>query len=212
MSRSGKFVPSDLRLPSLVDRVTLRSRRSHERGASLVEYAFILFIFLTLIFGIGGFGHALFVYHFLDHAAKEGTRYAAVRGSTCATDGSCAALNSASGTAGPTTLSDVNSYVASITPQSIDSSKITVTACGVGGSPAPPACADSTPTVCTTAIGSGATAIPATPNYPGCTVQVQVSYPYNFIFPFLPSVTTTTAPCTAAGICMTSTSEMIIAH
>jgi Flp pilus assembly protein TadG len=210
LSREKKCISRILGPHFLPNCLYRHSRPSQERGASLVEYAFILFIFLTLIFGIGGFGHALFVYHFLDHAAKEATRYAAVRGSSCGNDGSCASLNSASGTAGPATLSDVQQYVTSITPQSIDSTKITVTACGLGG--ASTACADSTPTVCTTAIGSGATAIPATPNYPGCTVEVQVSYAYNFIFPFLPSVSTTTAPCTSTGICMTSTSEMIIAH
>src|SRR5262249_57437881 len=77
-------------------------RRNRERGASLVEYAFILFFFLTLMFGINAFGHALFVYHHLDHATKEATRYASVRGYNCnqgETVASCQASNSASGIA-----------------------------------------------------------------------------------------------------------------
>src|ERR1700722_13067529 len=94
-------------------------RRPRERGASLVEYAFVVILFFSLIFGISGFGHALFVYHHLNNAAKEATRYAAVRGLTCSNDGSCLTTNSASGITGPTTVADVRAYVQSITPPSI---------------------------------------------------------------------------------------------
>jgi Flp pilus assembly protein TadG len=185
----------------------LRYRRRTERGASLVEYAFIVIIFLSLIFGIGGFGHALFVYHFVNGAAKEATRYAAVRGRTCLDDSSCTAANSTSGAAGPTkdNLSDLTAYVASLTPQSIDSSKVIVTPNWLA-----PA---GSPTVCTSAItGSGGTSVGPYSDYQGCTVQVQVSYPYSFYFPMLPATTTTTAPCIDPGFCLSSTSEMVIAH
>src|SRR4029077_8711371 len=87
----------------------LLCRRS-ERGATLVEYAFVFILFLTLIFGISGFGHALYVYHHVNNAAKEATRYAAVRGYLCDKNeavASCAAINSATATAGPTTTADV---------------------------------------------------------------------------------------------------------
>jgi Flp pilus assembly protein TadG len=174
-----------------------------QRGASLVEYAFVVILFLSLLFGISGFGHALFVYHHLNNAAKEATRYAAVRGYKCSNDLSCAATNSASGTAGPTTAADVTAYVASITPQSIDSSKFTVTVCGVKGSVA---CGASGPAVCTTDLKDGS--VPpvvvqvAASNYPGCTVSVQVQYAYNFVFPLI-----ATTP-----INMSSTSQMIIVH
>jgi len=194
----------------LADRVSLRKAES---GASLVEYAFILIIFLTLIFGIGGFGHGLFVYHYLSEAAKEATRYAAVRGSTCGSDSSCVASNSATGITGPTTMADVTSYVQSITPQSIDSSKITVIVCGVSDtatkvSDSGGVCTDSPP-ICSGPVGTA----PAEPlGYPGCTVRVQVAYAYDFVFPLLPSVTTKSAPCTVAGICLSSASEMVIAH
>jgi len=198
---------SDFRIPV---RSVAPCRRRNQRGASLVEYAFVVILFCTVVFGISGFGHALFVYHHLNNAAKEATRYAAVRGSTCnvtpsVTESSCTAANSASGISGPTTIADVEAYVASITPPSIDSTQFTYSICGVLSSAA---CAASGPEVCTTAVG----ALPATPNYPGCTVSVQVSYPYSFIFPLLPSLTTTTAPCTKAGLCLSSESQMIIVH
>ena len=140
-------------------RLGLRS----ERGASLVEYAFILILFLTLIFAIGGFGHALFVYHYVNEAAKEATRYAAVRGRTCVDDLSCTSANSASGTAGPTkdTSTDIQAYVASITPQSIDSTSVTVTPTWLAPT--------GSPQVCTAAVtGAGASAHRATSSSTTC--------------------------------------------
>src|SRR5215470_11809627 len=158
--------------------------RKNERGASLVEYAFIVFMFLILIFAVNGFGHALFVYHHLDHVTKEATRYASVRGSTCNTDntsgGSCKAINSASGIAGPTTGADVTAYIANITPPSIDSSQFTVTVCGVQSGTV---CSASTAPACL----SGNSLFKAI-NYPGCITSVQVQYTYNFIFPLIGSV------------------------
>jgi Flp pilus assembly protein TadG len=200
--------------PRLSKRYTVSTRFSrydclyrwrNETGAALLEYAFIFIMFLTLMLGIGGFAHAFFTYHQLNHAAKEATRYAAVRGSECSLDSSCVAANSASGITGPTTLDDVQTFVQNITPQSIDRTKLVTSACGVSGQAA---CTSSGPQVCTAATGS----LPATSDYPGCTVSVTVSYPYTFIFPLLPSTKTTTAPCTFSGICMSSTSEMIIVH
>jgi hypothetical protein len=190
----------------LPSRAIARRARA-ERGASLVEYAFVVILFLSLLFGISGFGHALFVYHHVNNAAKEATRYAAVRGYNCNLtpigDPSCTTTNSASGTAGPTTAADVTAYVASITPQSIDSSKFTVTVCGVQGSVA---CGASGPAVCTTDLKDGSSppvvVQVAASNYPGCTVSVQVQYAYNFVFPLI-----ATTP-----INMSSTSQMIIVH
>lgn len=184
---------------------------SRQTGATLVEYAFIFIAFLTLLLGIMGFGHMLYVYHYVNHAAKEATRYASVRGSTCASDadgGSCQASNSASGTAGPTTSSDIKSFVSSMIYVGIDSSKLAVPTasatyfCGVSGSPCNSAdLLPLAPTTCSTAA-----------NQPGCTVKVTVAYAYNFIFPLLPSRSTTTAPCTTAGFCLRSTAEMVIVH
>ena len=177
-------------------------RRRTERGTTLVEYAFVLFLFLSLIFGISGFGHALFIYHHLNNAAKEATRYAAVRGLNCSNDSSCVATNSASGIAGPTTVADVKTYVKNLTPPSIDSTQLKIAVCGV------------TLTVCSPAITGAPDACntAATANKPGCTAQVQVAYAYNFVFPLIPATTATTAPCTTPGFCMSSTADMIIVH
>jgi len=201
-----------------------RNGSSHKRrqaGATLVEWAFVFMLLLLLFFGISGFGHMLYVYHFVDHAAKEAARYASVRGATCGTltnssgqavgDSSCIAANSASSTAGPTTQTDISQYVVNITPPGIDT-----TSGGCGGSPCltatvtwPPqgtGTSDPSPPICTSAqpgFGSGATAYP---NWPGCTVKVQVDYKFSFIFPLLPWCTTTT-PCN-----LSSAAQMVIIH
>jgi Flp pilus assembly protein TadG len=177
---------------------TLLSRKK-QTGTTLVEYAFSILIFVTLIFGAMGFSHALYAYHFVNHMAKEATHWAAVNGHSCDStygDGSCngtAPMNN-----GPASSDDVNNYVKNHAPLGLDQTKIVTSACGVGGTSS---CADSTPAVCA-----------GTPNYAGCTVQVQVGYAFNFIFPLLPTSTTVTAPCTQAGYCLSSTSEMIISH
>jgi Flp pilus assembly protein TadG len=181
-------------MKQIVPKVSRRAQRSgtlrKQAGAALVEYAFVGMIFLTLIFGIGAFGHALFAYHFVNEVAKEATRYAAVRGANCANDSSCAASNSASGVAGPTSQSDVTAFVKSLAPQSIDPSKLTVTATWPG---------PASPQICTSAVnGVG----PWPSNSPGCTVQVQVQYTYTMIFPLISN----------SPINLASTSEMLIAN
>jgi Flp pilus assembly protein TadG len=177
-------------------------RRKGEQGVGLVEYAFILIIFLTLIFGISGFGHMLYVYHAVNNAAKEGTRWAAVNGATCGNDSSC---NGTSGmNSGPASAADIRTYVTTRLPASLDQTLVYVNPTWTAPS-GPPGTPAMSPPICNAAVG-------AIPNAEGCTVSVQVSYPYNFYFPFIPTSTATTAPCTSAGFCLSSTSEMVIVH
>ncbi len=155
-----------------------------EQGSGLVEYAIIFMLFMTMLLGIAEFGRALYAYHYVSNAAREATRYAAVRGSTCAGDGSCTA---------PATTANILTFVKN-TPAGLDPTLVTCPTCS----------ADSTtwlhptgsPTICTTA--------PTTTNEkaPGCTVQVQVNYAFTFEFPFVSTQTLT----------LTSTSQMIISH
>ncbi len=165
-----------------------RQRRA-KTGATLVEFAIICILFLTIMFGISAFGHALYAYHFVSHAAKEASRYAAVRGSTCGSDSSCVAANSASGIAGPTTAADVQQFVRNAAPPGIYPAQITTTIpCGVAGTAR---CAASPVALCN-----------ATVNAPGCTVQIQVSYSFSFLFPLVHN----------GPVTVSSTSQMVIAH
>jgi Flp pilus assembly protein TadG len=153
-----------LRLPGAVRRF---QRVENERGTNLVEYAIVLTLLLMVLFGLIDFGRALYAYHFVSNAAREGTRYAMVRGSTC-TPG-CTA-----------TSSDIQSYLKNV-PTGIDPTQLTVTPTWPGTNP--------------TCTGGN-------PKAPGCVVEVQVSYNFNFMLPFLPKST----------VVMQSSSQMVISQ
>ena len=95
-------------------------------GVELVEVAFVLLILMMLLFGITGFAHAFYSYHFLSNEAREATRWASVNGSACATDGSCFA---------PATEDDIQALVLSHTPPRINTDliKVSVTWPGSAG-------------------------------------------------------------------------------
>ncbi|MGA7761190.1 MAG: TadE/TadG family type IV pilus assembly protein [Candidatus Binataceae bacterium] len=50
------------------------------RAQATVEFAFSVVAFLMLLFGIIGFGIAVYDYNFVSDAAREGARYASVHG------------------------------------------------------------------------------------------------------------------------------------
>jgi len=135
-----------------------------------------------MLLGIADFSRALYAYHFVSNTAREAARYAAVRGITCTNDNSCTAANSASGTAGATGPADIQAFVQNV-PLGINAANVTATISW------PPQA--NSPANCISVI-----------NAPGCTVQVQVSYVFNFAFPFVSSTALT----------MNSTSQMIISH
>jgi hypothetical protein len=74
---------------------TCMTLRANQRGSALVEQALVLTILLAVIFGIIDSGRALYTYHFVSQAAREATRWASVRGSTCVgLTGGCPAVRS----------------------------------------------------------------------------------------------------------------------
>ncbi len=58
-----------------------RTLRRDERGVELIEFALISILFFMLSFGIMEFGRAIWIYGTVAHVAKEGARFAIVRGS-----------------------------------------------------------------------------------------------------------------------------------
>ena len=54
-----------------------------EQGGSLVEMALACVILLPILFGIVQLSIGLYCFHYAADAAREGTRWAMVRGSTC---------------------------------------------------------------------------------------------------------------------------------
>ena len=99
-----------------------RTGIAREEGATTVEFAVVLVVLMTFLFGIMEFGRALYTYHFLSEVAREGTRYAMVRGSTYTA--SCATTTTFGCEA---TAANVTSYVKSITPLGINSAWVTPT-------------------------------------------------------------------------------------
>ena len=84
----------------------------------MVEFALVLIGFLTLLIGLLDFGRALYVYHFVSYAARDGVRYAMVRGASCTTFT----------TACPAAASDVTNYLkTTVLPPGINPSALTVT-------------------------------------------------------------------------------------
>jgi Flp pilus assembly protein TadG len=139
----------------------LRSRPqpARERGTSMLESSVMISVLLVMMFGIVGFGNALYTYHFVSNTAREATRWASVRGATCGglPDG-CPAADI-----------DVNAYVQNLsTGIGLDPTKVTTTTTWV----APP---------------NNLAACASQHNSPGCVVKVQVQYSFQFLFPLLPS-------------------------
>jgi Flp pilus assembly protein TadG len=59
-------------------------KRHAQRGSSMVEMVIAVGALLALIFGIIDCGRALYTYEFVAQLAREGARWAIVRGSGCA--------------------------------------------------------------------------------------------------------------------------------
>jgi hypothetical protein len=155
-----------------------RRGKSAQRGSAILEFAYTMVIAFVLIFAMIDFARALYSYHFISEAAREGTRFASVRGALCS--------NSANPC--PAQSDDIVAFVKQLVPDGIDPTQVNVI-------PLWPANGEP---VCGT-------------NYPGCPVQVQVTYKFSFIFPFdfykLPPIS-----FLANSILMSSTSEMVISR
>jgi Flp pilus assembly protein TadG len=140
----------------------LRLRAHGEQGSAMVEMAMSMILLLTILFGILELCLALYSYHFVSEAAREGTRYAIVRGSTSASD--CPSNPVA---ACPAAASDIKSHVSQLGFPGIN-----ITASDV--------------TVAWSVYPAGGTCTPsATCNNPGNMVKVTVAYPFQLSIPFV---------------------------
>lgn len=59
--------------------------RRDQSGSALVEMALSAALLVSMLFGVIEFGYALYTYQFVTEVARELTRYAIVRGSSCST-------------------------------------------------------------------------------------------------------------------------------
>jgi len=59
-------------------------RHQGDRGDSLVEFAMVSVLFFMFVFGVTEFGRGIWIYNTVSNLAREGARYAAVRGANAA--------------------------------------------------------------------------------------------------------------------------------
>jgi Flp pilus assembly protein TadG len=180
---AGQFIllPWECNLRAL-NSEALRHARS-ERGLALVEFALSVTILFTLVFGVTAMSTALYTYHFVSEAAREGSRYVMVRGSSCATYGKFASDCPMSTTNTTLNPSPVQAYVRGLGYPGINPANMTVS------------------TTFSKYPAGGACAPLATCNNPGDLVTVIATYTYVLSIPFVPTRTLT----------MSSSSKMIIA-
>lgn len=155
-----------------------------EDGNALVEMAIGISLFLMILIGIIEMSLALYTYNYVSDAARDGSRWAIVRGADCSTNtpglDHCNAAQS-----------DIQTYVQSQTYPGINTSNLTVTATWLQPS-SPPA-----------TTWSSCTSTPSNPcNQQGYEVQVTASYPFPLRIPFWRNGTLTVA----------STSTMVISQ
>ncbi len=127
----------------------------------MVEMALASVILLTMLFGLMEICTAVYTYHFISEAAREGTRFAIVRGYSCT--GFTPAC--------PASQSDVQNYVENLGYPGINPQNMTVSTAW-------------------SAYPAGGTCAPsASCNNPGNQVEVTVNYQYPLSIPFIPSST-----------------------
>jgi Flp pilus assembly protein TadG len=133
-----------------------RRNLCNEEGATAVEFALSSVVMLAVIFGIVQLSLALYTYNYISDAAREGARYAIVRGSTsCLTVGkTTSTISDCNDTSG----SGIVSYVQGLAYPGIDWSRCTTTCVTVSW--------------------------PST-NARGNLVNVKISYPYRLNVPFV---------------------------
>jgi Flp pilus assembly protein TadG len=161
---------------------SLRKALSRQEGASIVEFALSVGIYLALTFGVLVVCWALFTYEDVDYAARQAVRWASVRGSQCAYSSNMPDCNASA--------TDIRDFVLKLNYPMINSANLTVSAqwMAVTYTANPTA---GLPPIASWSPCSGQC------NTPGNEVQVTVSYNANLGIPlfssFAPVVSSTSA-------------------
>jgi hypothetical protein len=148
-------------------------------GSEIAEAALVLPIFFMIMLGIYWFGRAFNTYATINHAAREGARFAVAQ--TCAT---CASPN-----AQPTPDNIALQVKQALQASSLDPTQvshlagITRPACG-GGSAVSCSVPAADPQICVYYNIQLPNSLPGGSGAPACGVSVQFQYPYQFSLPF----------------------------
>lgn len=137
-----------------------------EEGSAILETALSITILLAMMFGVMEGAFAAYSYHFISEAAREGARYAIVRGFSAGPQ--CASYTSSACFA---TTSQIQSYVQNLGFPGINSSNLAAS-------------------VSYTGYPSGAVCTPSSAcTNPGNQVSVTVTYSFPVAVPFIPAHT-----------------------
>lgn len=148
-------------------------------GSEIAEAALVLPIFFMIMLGIYWFGRAFNTYATINHAAREGARFAVAQ--TCAT---CGSPNT------PPTPDNIALQVKqALQASSLDPSQVShltgITRPACGGGPAVSCSVPAVgPQICVYYDIQLPNSLPAGSGAPGCGVSVQFQYPYQFSLPF----------------------------
>jgi Flp pilus assembly protein TadG len=156
-----------------------------EQGSSLVEIAISISLLLCMLFGVIEVSLALYTYHYVSDAAREGSRYAMVRGAQCTGFADCGVDQTG-----------VQNYVRGLGYPYIDATNLTVTTTWYTATWANVG----TPAQTTTWATCGT--VPAGCNLPGNQVEVKVKYTFPLNIPWWKSTV----------VSMGSTSRMVISQ
>lgn len=108
--------------------------RMRQRGASLPETVIVMGVLLAMIFGIIDFGRATYTYAFVAQLARQGARWAIVRGSSCTALDHCNA-----------TQDQIQTYVRSLSTGATDPTQIKIPTNGVTWGSCPPGFSNNAP-------------------------------------------------------------------
>lgn len=136
-----------------------------EHGSAAVDTAVTMAVLFMVLIGTMKICIAIYTYHYISEAAREGSRYAIVRGSACTSFQSACPAN--------TDGSDIATYVKNLDYPGISPTAMTVTS-SYSGYPSGVVCTPSS--AC---------------NNPGNMVTVNVSYAFPLSIPFMPNHTYT---------------------
>ena len=149
----------------------MRRFRSHirrEDGATILETAIASAVFLAMLIGVMQMMLVMYTFNYVSDAAREGSRYAMVRGSTSCTN--TPSLSNCNATAG-----NIQTYVRGRPYPGITASKLYLTTSWLKVSATQPA--------------TWSACISGTCNAPGNQVKVVATYSYPLAVPFVPKMT-----------------------
>jgi len=174
-----------LRDPGVVAVISrLRRVAAVDNGIAIVEMALSSAVLFAMFFGVFEISLASYTSHYVADAAREGARFAIVRGST-----SCANTPNLSNCKASTDT--IAAYVKGLTYPGINSANLTVNVSYLTGT------AD---TSSGSLLTTWATCSSGTCNVPGNMVNVNVTYAFGLSVPFVPRKT----------INVSSTSQMVV--